>query len=120
MWVYKQLTGELFHDGQYIATGYAGNGDGLNNPDMQYVVKVGPLPQGKYTIGPSFRHDKKGPFCMRLTPDPKNVMHGRAGFLIHGDNKAMNKTASEGCIILPYVVRVRITLSGDNELLVEA
>lgn len=119
MWTYKQLTGELFHDGQYIATGYSGNGDGLNNPSMQNVPNVGPVPTGNYTIGKDFTHKDKGPVCLRLTPRSDNVMNGRDGFLIHGDNKAMNQTASQGCIILPRVTRVRIANSGDNDLTVE-
>lgn len=120
MWVYKQLTGELFHDGQYIATGYAGNGDGLNNPAMDHVSMIGPLPTGRYEIGPAYTHPIKGPLCMNLIPNPDNNMHGRSAFRIHGDNSRMNHTASKGCIILSRVVRTRIANSGDTDLVVEA
>jgi hypothetical protein len=47
-------------------------------------------------------------------------MFGRDGFLIHGDNSAMNHTASEGCIILTRDIRQRISDSGDTQLTVIA
>lgn len=92
---------------QYLTcTGYAGNGDGLNNSDAQDQENVGPLPQGDYTVGAATR--RRGPQTRPLTPDPNNEMHGRAGFLIHGDNAAQNHTASQGCIIVPRNCRERI------------
>jgi hypothetical protein len=47
-------------------------------------------------------------------------MFGRSGFFIHGDNQAMNHTASEGCIILPHAARIAIASSGDRGLRVIA
>lgn len=79
--------------------GYAGTEDGRNNPDADQQEGVGPLPRGTYTVGPSFMHAHAGPGTRRLTPDPSNDMHGRAGFLIHGDNARHD--ASNGCIIAP-------------------
>jgi hypothetical protein len=35
-------------------------------------------------------------------------MYGRAGFLLHGDNAALNNTASEGCIIIPPQCRTAV------------
>lgn len=117
MWIYQQTTGELLHDGQYLTTGYSGHGEGLNSPAHETVPNVGPIPAGKWKIGREFRHPAKGPVCMRLTPVGHNA-HGRSGFLIHGDNQAVNHTASEGCIILARVTRARIAGSGDDDLLV--
>jgi hypothetical protein len=57
---------------------------------------------------------------MHLVPDPRNVMHGRGSFLIHGDNAAMNHTASDGCIIMARPIRETIDASRDRELQVVA
>lgn len=116
---YQQSTGILTHDGEEFATGYSGNGDGLNNPDMQFMHGVGPIPQGSYAIQRPTLHPKLGQLAMELLPDPHNIMHGRAGFFMHGDNPARDKSASEGCIILPRDVRIEIAdlaFRGDNEL----
>ncbi len=40
-WTYYSATGDLYQDGTLVATGYAGHGDGVNNPDMQNVSNVG-------------------------------------------------------------------------------
>lgn len=116
MWLYGQLTGSLrgVNIG-VIAHGYAGNGAGKNNPDMDHVSNTGPLPRGKYTIGPPY-NSRHSPYTLRLKPDPKNVMHGRSGFLIHGDSIANPGTASRGCIILPRAIRQKIWESGDHDL----
>ncbi len=57
---------------------------------------------------------------MALDPDPGNQMFGRDGFLIHGDNMAMNHTASEGCIILGRPIREQIADSADRVIVVTA
>ena len=80
-------------------TGYAGNGLGLNNPAAQNQQNVGPIPQGRYTVGGTT--NRRGAGTRPLTPDPANNMFGRAGFLLHGDNAARNFSASQGCIIIP-------------------
>ena len=120
---YQQSTGILTHDGEEMATGYAGCGEGLNNPAMQDVHKVGPLPQGLYTILPPCTDPKVGIIAMRLIPDPANEMYGRADFFCHGDNEAMNHTASEGCMVMPHNTRVAIgtaVVDGDDQLTVIA
>jgi hypothetical protein len=117
MWTYKQLTGELYDSTmKRIATGYSGAGDGKNNPAMQEVRNIGPLPKGIYSIGAprDLQGGPHGPFVLPLTPNPKNEMFGRAGFLIHGDNST--HTASEGCIILPLPIRMAISQSPDKAL----
>ena len=45
-WTYSQTSGELDQDGNKVATGYSGAGIGKNNPVMQNVHNVGPIPQG--------------------------------------------------------------------------
>lgn len=119
-WTYSQSTGNLEFNGTFIASGYSGHGDGVNNPADESIRDVGPLPQGTYTIGAPFTHPVCGPESMRLTPDPTNEMFGRDGFLIHGDTAAMNHTASDGCIIMPPAVRQQIATSDDTTLIVIA
>jgi hypothetical protein len=115
-WTYGQKTGSLRGSAVgVIAHGYAGAGVGKNNPDMDAVPNIGPLPRGKYTIGPPY-DSSHSPYTLRLTPDPKNDMHGRAGFLIHGDSIHNPGTASQGCIILPRSIRQEIWESGDHDL----
>lgn len=116
MWIYSQSNGSLRGSTiGVVAHGYAGAGDGKNNPEMDQVPNVGPLPVGKYTIGRPY-NSSHSPYTLRLTPDPTNVMHGRSGFLIHGDSIANPGTASQGCIILPRAIRQKIFESGDHDL----
>jgi hypothetical protein len=127
-WVYVQRTGELWRDGtKLVAHGYAGSddgdglvepGEGFNDPSKQGERGVGPLPVGRYTIGPPMQHPTAGPYTMRLEPDPANEMHGRAGFLIHGGLSITS--ASQGCIVLSMAARAMIAESLDYELLVVA
>jgi hypothetical protein len=106
--------GVFKHNGMVIdRTAYSGNGRGLNNPDMENVVGVGPLPRGRYEIGDFTTHPKLGVLVARLTPQFKTA---RALLDIHGDNEAMNHTASDGCLILPHGVRLMMSQSGDHEL----
>jgi Tlde1 domain len=119
MWIYLQNTGELYHDGKLIATGYSGHGDGKNNPQKQGEHNVGPIPCGEWEIcGPPVNTPGHGPFVLRLTPRPETKTFGRDGFLIHGDSIADPGTASQGCVILSRIVRDRIWQSGDRCLYV--
>jgi hypothetical protein len=119
-WTWKITSGELLNQNDIpVGHGYAGHGEGLNNPAMIGTPDVGPLPIGTYTIGPHQDNPHVGLFAMRLTPDPANEMFGRAGFFIHGDNVEMNHTASDGCIILPRAVRQDVANSADDTLIVE-
>lgn len=120
---YQQSTGILTKDGVELASGYSGNGEGLNNPAMQDVHNVGPIPQGVYTIEPPHADAEVGPVAMNLIPSPENEMFGRGDFLVHGDTAAMNRTASHGCVIMPHAVRVAVgtaVVAGDNQLIVVA
>ena len=116
-WTYSQSTGSLSRDGQFVATGYSGAGDGRNNPADQAVPNVGPIPEGRYNIGPPFDAAVQGECVMRLKPVGHDAL-GRSGFLIHGDDPAHD--ASTGCIILPREIRDRIAASEDHDLEVAA
>lgn len=115
MWRYEQSTGYLWHR---VAVGYSGHDEGKNQPDLDSVRGIGPIPRGRWSIGPPQEGTGHGPYVMRLTPDPDTVTHGRSGFLIHGDmlDPAKRGEASEGCIILDPVARHAVWESGDHEL----
>jgi hypothetical protein len=134
-WTYKQSSGSMDLKAgtitvQHAGTGYAGHGEGLNDPESQSVgeaddkANAGPLPRGEYSIGKQRDNTIHGGrvvlrASMRLTPNPSNVMEGRDGFLIHGDNAARNQSASEGCAVLGPVERNTVGQSGINTLEVE-
>lgn len=117
-WTYYQESGKLSREGTDVAFGYSGAGDGKNNPAMQEVHNVGPLPRGGYTINAPQDTVTHGPYVLPLTPDTENEMFGRAGFLMHGDSVVHPGTASEGCIIMPRAVREQVWGSGDTRLTV--
>jgi hypothetical protein len=111
----------------FVSSGYSGKGNGLNNPYDQDIqgekgkADAGPIPAGNYTIGKMFDNTgKTGPGSMRLKPDAGNEMNGRSGFLIHGDNRKHDFSASEGCIILSQSARNAISSSGITRLEVNA
>src|SRR5262249_38917764 len=125
-YVYEQLTGKLRDgEGNVIGIGYSGAGDGKNNPKLEHVVDVGPIPQGTYTIvGPPFNSPKHGPFVLHLRPDAATTQRiagfGRDPdtFLLHGDSVHEPGTASQGCIIQDRMTRTRVAanLPVDNTL----
>jgi len=115
MFTYSQTSGMLDHDGALAGTGYSGHAEGRNNPAMQSVHNIGPIPQGLYAIGPPFDTATHGPHVMALTPVGHDAL-GRSGFLMHGDN--VKHDASEGCIIMLRTVRDLVSNSGDKQLTV--
>ncbi|MFZ0735319.1 MAG: tlde1 domain-containing protein [Candidatus Sulfotelmatobacter sp.] len=120
-WTYSQKTGDLEQDGTHVATGYSGAGGGKNNPSLQNVRNVGPIPEGAWTItGPPVNTEDHGPYVLRLNPVPQTETFGRSGFLMHGDSKEHPGCASEGCVILPRPVREQVWTSGDRDLKVVA
>jgi hypothetical protein len=120
VWTYRQKTGELLQDGVVKGAGYAGHGEGKNNPALEHVHDVGPISRGNWSIvGPPDETSGHGPYVLGLEPFPGTNTFGRGGFLIHGDSVSKPGTASLGCICLPRVVRVRIWESGDHGLVVE-
>jgi hypothetical protein len=121
MWTYQQSTAKLQSPTKVITTfGWAGQGAGKNNPAMQNVHNVGPLPVGTYTISEPHDSPRTGPYTMNLIPDPSNNMLGRADFRIHGASKTNPELSSEGCMIQPRVIRENIWNSGDRTLVVIA
>lgn len=124
MWTYNQTTGELARDGNAQAKGYSGKGRGKNNPSLQGVRGVGPIPRGKWRMVNVYNSLNVGPFTITLhslddaSIDDRHEATGRSAFRIHGDSIRAPGTASKGCIILPRAVRERMWRSKDHDLLV--
>ncbi len=126
-WRYSQSTGDLARlvNGAVVftvvKTGYSGHAEGLNNPDMEHVRGVGPIPRGQWRIGPPYDSDSLGPYTLPLwyLEDGNfddSAAYGRSAFRVHGDNSARNRSASHGCIVLPRKVRELIAESSDSLL----
>ena len=122
MWVYDQSSGELRRNGLLISNGYSGNGRGKNNPSLQGVRGVGPIPRGFWRMVRVYNSANVGPYAIELhaadaTPDnDRHEETDRSAFRIHGDSIRAPGTASRGCIILPRKVRESMWRSGDHDL----
>lgn len=124
-WVWDQSAGTLSRDGKLIARGYSGAGAGKNNPAMETVRAVGPIPRGKWLIRAPYNSRAVGPYVLPVWAldnvlDDVHARTRRSAFRIHGDSIRAPGTASKGCIILPRAVREQIWKSGDRELEVVA
>ncbi|MEY2884432.1 MAG: hypothetical protein RL490_2156 [Pseudomonadota bacterium] len=121
-WVWHQATGELRRDGALISRGYSGKGRGKNNPALQGMQGIGPIPRGRWRMTSVYNSANVGPFTITLhaldeaVPDDVHEATGRSAFRIHGDSIRAPGTASKGCIILPRAIREQLWRSGDREL----
>lgn len=124
--IYHQKTGileigehQLISEEHLIC--YSGIGEGKNNPEMESVHNIGPLPKGLYEIDIKGPVDTElhGPYVLTLLPAADNKMFGRSGFLIHGDSKKEPGNASHGCIVTNRLNREIIWDSGDRYIRVE-
>ena len=125
MWTYDQSTGVLSCAGHAVASGYSGKARGRNNPALQGVAGIGPIPRGRWLMKSVYNSGNVGPFAIILwsddgTPDDRDERTGRSGFRIHGDKIRAPGTASRGCIILPRAVREKLWRSGDRVIEVVA
>lgn len=106
---YSQTTGKMTDaEGVVVAVGWAGHGEGKNNPAWQHVRNVGPLPQGLYRVDPwEDQHPGLGPMVAHLTM-VDGESYGRDGFYIHGpaQDPAKYGEESHGCIVIPRVHRL--------------
>ena len=105
---YSQSNGLIVNsDGGQIAAGWAGHGQGKNNPIMEDVQCVGPLPRGLYRVGEWQTHPRLGQHCAPLT-QVQGESFGRSGFWIHGPSRDPEKYGqeSEGCIVVPHDPRL--------------
>lgn len=112
---YHQATGDMYFGSAKIGTGHSGRDQGRNNPAMEGVHDVGPLPRNEYEIAAESSHVILGIVAMRLTPVGTGEMYGRAGFFIHAPE------LSEGCIVLDLNTRCTVAEAvrkGKDRLLV--
>jgi hypothetical protein len=122
MWTYRQSTGAVSKNGLPVIVngkachGYSGHGVCKNRPADENRIDMGPIPRGRYKIGADVLQESFGPLALALSPAVGQEMHGRGGFLIHGDSKTAPGTASHGCIILPRAVRELMEASADRDL----
>lgn len=120
--IYNQRTGSIFCNGDLLCSfpiSYSGKaGYGLNNPACEDLPGVGPIPRGFWLIDKWGWHPTLGPCVAWLEPQG-HLAHGRSAFRIHGDNRKMNHTASNGCIVAPREVREHLRRSGLRQLFVE-
>lgn len=116
-YTYEQATGLLLDEtNTKVAIGYAGRDAGKNNPPMQSVKGIGPLPRGWYTAGHPRNDSVVGLYAIPLIPDPTNEMFQRNSFFMHGDSKEHPGLASHGCIVLPRAIREKFSQSGCNRI----
>lgn len=127
MWTLQYLPGAkawLDHNGVLISrTIYSGFGAGVNNPLLEHIRNVGPLPVGDWDIfGPPVEHTEHGKYVLRLEPRKGTNTFGRVAFLFHGDELEHpgEHLASHGCMVDNYVTRMRAYQSGDTFLRVIA
>jgi len=112
-WEYSQRTGILWYVNDitgrrtYIGEGFSGGGEGLNNPALQDVEDVGPIPRGEWSIGAAYPHEILGLLTMNLIP---RWAINRFAFRMHGG------TRSEGCVIMNSNIRRRVNRSRDRNL----
>jgi len=120
-WVYDVKKRTFTHDGTLEFTArYAGAPGFKNDSQFEGLENKGPLPRGRYKIvGIPFKHPHAGAYTLRLQEYSTNSMHGRSGFLIHGDSTQHPGAASNGCIVLDPAFRHRIYESNDKELIVQ-
>ncbi len=126
MWTWDQSAGTLSRDGAVVSRGYSGKGRGKNNPALQGVRGIGPIPAGLWRIGAPYNSKNVGPYALPLDAvdakpgDDKHEGTGRGAFRVHGDSIKAPGTASQGCIILPRAIRELMWKSGDRDLTVVA
>lgn len=108
---FSQSTGIIrSEDGGLVAFGWAGHGEGKNNPALQASRALGPLPQGLYTVGPwEDVHPGLGPIVARLI-QVEGETFGRDAFYIHGPAVSLDKYGQEskGCIVVPRAGRLKV------------
>lgn len=114
-WVYQQSTGNFYDENNtLLEKGYSGKDPHKDNPDSQGVANYGPIPRGRWRIGA--HTNSKGPYTIILTPEPGTNTFGRSAFRIHGDSISNPGNASQGCIILKQVNRLKVIGSSDRIL----
>lgn len=116
-WKYEIRTGDLYApDGKLEGRGYSGHGLDVNQPAAESHPASGPIPRGKYRIGPARTSANTGVITMNLDPEPGTETWGRSLLRMHGDNRLGNRSASHGCVVMGRAIRLAVAASPDKEL----
>jgi hypothetical protein len=124
-YTWDQSAGALYDGAKLISPGYSGKGRGKNNPSLQGMQGVGPIPAGRWKMVNVYNSAKVGKFTITLHSmddavlDDTHTPTGRGAFRIHGDSIREPGSASNGCIILPLAIRKMIYKAG-NVIIVRA
>lgn len=116
MLIYSVKSGVIALNNKPIGIGYSGIGNGLNNSYMEDIRQIGPIPRGTWVMGEPHFSPHTGVYTMDLSPIGHTAF-GRSLFRVHGDNRAMNHTASHGCIIAPRLVRSKMWNDNPDHML---
>lgn len=117
--IYSIMSGQLSLDnGILVGTGYSGYGIYKNNPNACNLISRGPIPRGKYTMVNVPDNKHLGTYLIKLIPFKENIMFGRSGFYIHGEDGNPLTEDSEGCIIMSHNVRLFLQATKDRVLTV--
>ena len=104
MFTYFQVSGALCDPlGNTIGKGYSGYLAGKNQPALQRVRDVGPIPKGTYLIGKAFDSPDHGPLALPLLSMGDTDTFGRDGFLMHGDSiciRVLLRTGASSCLTM--------------------
>lgn len=95
---------------------YSGIDAGLNDPDMQGEVDVGPIPRGYWLMSRVVPKPNLAAPVIELKwlggPEPFSPLRDKNTFLIHGEGTGTPWTSSNGCIIAPSM-QVRQVIAND-------
>ena len=116
MWIYSQTSGKLWNDaGECIGVGYSGFEEGKNNPRLQDVVNLGPIPRGLYHITQLYHSKKVGRNSLKLAPVGHDALK-RTNLVMHGDSVTRPGYASKGCVVQKLTPRLTVWRSSDHLL----
>lgn len=119
-WKFSQLNGKIWdshswNPDNYIGQGYAGRDAGKNNPSMEGVKGIGPLPHGLWKPVEFFAlHPTVGKNAVRVEPADQETLdrvkaYGRDpfSFFMHGDSSEHPGLASHGCMVEGPAIRLK-------------
>lgn len=111
-YTFDSRSGHIRKNNALIGWGYSGFGSGLLNPADEYIINIGPIPRGEYTLE-LIQFPSEGPVVFNLKASESTNLHGRSGFHLHWDNRSHNFTASRGCIVIVTTWLFSIFQHGD-------
>lgn len=117
LWEYRIDDGSLSKDGELVGFGYSGAPGYTNRSSEVDKKSKGPIPPGEWFFDRA-PWSRKGPQVMSLIRGPQTETFGRSAFMIHGDNKRRNRSASNGCIVFDRHIRDQLAADAPGRLVV--